>query len=152
MPIKYKVEQAKIGFGKDKKEAYVGKIQLGQTVETEMLVEQVSLRTGMTKAQVKMALENMTESIQHFCMLGNGVRLGKLGIIKPAISTGSHDSADAVSVVKLKYNFIPSTEMKEALRALEVRKSGESYDEDEEEDDDESGTPSGGGGGGQELT
>lgn len=150
MPIKYKVEQAKIGFGKDKKEAYVGKIQLGQTVETEMLVEQVSLRTGMTKAQVKMALENMTESIQHFCMLGNGVRLGKLGIIKPAISTGSHDSADDVSVVKLKYNFIASTEMKEALRALEVRKQGESYDNANEEDEEEGGS-SGDDGGGQEF-
>lgn len=150
MPIKYKVEQAKIGFGKDKKEAFVGKIQLGQTVETEMLVEQVSLRTGMTKAQVKMALENMTESIQHFCMLGNGVRLGKLGIIKPAISTGSHDSADDVSVVKLKYNFIPSTEMKEALRALEVRKQGESYDDADEEDEEEGGSL-GDDGGGQEF-
>lgn len=148
MAIRYKVEQAKIGFGTEKKEAYVGKIQLGMTVETEMLVEQVSLRTGMTKAQVKMALENMTESIQHFCMLGNGVRLGKLGIIKPAISTGSHDNADDVSVVKLKYNFIPSTEMKEALRALEVRKLGESQDEDTE--DEEGGSSSDGGG--QEFT
>lgn len=150
MAIKFKVGQAKIGFGKEKKEAYVGKIQLGETVETEMLVEQVSLRTGMTKAQIKMVLENMTESIQHFCMLGNGVRLGKLGIIKPAISTGSHDHADDVSVVKLKYNFMPSTEMKEALRALEVRKDSDSYDRDDE--DEEGGTPSGGGGGGQDFT
>lgn len=150
MAIRYKVEQAKIGFGTDKKEAYVGKIQLGMTVETDMLVEQVSLRTGMTRAQVKMALDNMTESIQHFCMLGNGVRLGKLGIIKPAISTGSHENADDVSVVKLKYNFIPSVEMKEALRALEVRKWGEDPDEDEE--DDEEGGSSGGDGGGTEFT
>ena len=36
MAIRYKVEQAKIGFGTEKKEAYVGKIQLGMTVETEM--------------------------------------------------------------------------------------------------------------------
>lgn len=149
MAIRYKVEQAKIGFGTEKKEAYVGKIQLGMTVETEMLVEQVSLRTGMTQAQVKMTLDNMTESILHFCKLGNGVRLGKLGIIKPAISTGSHENADDVSVVKLKYNFIPSSEMKEALRSLEVRKLGDSSDVDEEE---EEGGSSGSDGGGQEFT
>lgn len=152
MAVKYVISKQKIGFGKEKTEAYVGKIQLGETVETEMLVEQVSLRTGMTKAQIKMVLENMTESIQHFCMLGNGVRLGKLGIIKPAISTGSHDNADDVSVVKLKYNFMPSTEMKEALRALEVRKDSDSYDRDDDEDDEGSTPSGGGGGGGQEFT
>lgn len=96
-----------------------------------------------------MTLDNMTESILHFCKLGNGVRLGKLGIIKPAISTGSHENADDVSVVKLKYNFIPSSEMKEALRSLEVRKLGDSSDVDEEEE--ESGS-SGSDGGGQEFT
>lgn len=40
MAIKYKVEQAKVGFGKDKSEAYVGRIQLGDTVSTEKLEEQ----------------------------------------------------------------------------------------------------------------
>lgn len=45
MAVKYKTEKMKIGFGKDKKEAYVGRIQLGDTIDTEKLEEQVAIRT-----------------------------------------------------------------------------------------------------------
>lgn len=142
MAIKYSVETMKVGFGTDKKEAYVGRVQLGETVETDMLVEQVSLRTGMTQAQIKMLLENLTDSIKHFCLLGNGVRIGKLGIIKPAIKTKSAEAADEVEVMKLKFRFIPSSEMHDVLDELTVRKIGESVDEgvvDEGDDEEEEG-------------
>lgn len=150
MAVKYSIEQFKIGFGTDKKEAYVGRIQLGDTVETDMLVEQVSLRTGMTQAQIKMVLENLTDSILHFSKLGNGVRLGKLGIIKPGLSSKSSDTADGVQIVKLRYNFLPSVEMKAALDELEVRKLGETTDEgvvDEDEEEAGGSTDSGSGDG-----
>lgn len=137
MAVKYSIEQFKVGFGTDKKEAYIGRIQLGDTVDTDMLVEQVSLRTGMTEAQIKMVLENLTKSILHFSKLGNGVRLGKLGIIKPAITTKSSDTADGVEIVKLRYNFIPSSEMKAALDELEVRKLGDTSDEEVADDSEE---------------
>lgn len=137
MSIRYNIEKTKIGFGTEKTEAYVGKIQLGETVDTDMLVEQVSLRTGMTQAQIRMVLDNLTDSILHFCKLGNGVRLGKLGIIKPAISSRSAETADEVEVVKLRYRFLPSVDMKDALDELELRKSGDAdegvVDEDEED-------------------
>lgn len=160
MAVKYVISKQKVGFGKEKTEAYVGRVQLGETVETGMLVEQISLRTGMNEAQAKMLLENITDSIMHFCKLGNGVRLGKLGILKPAIKSKSAEDASDVEVVKLRYRFLPSVAMKNALRALEVRKQGDDIDEgvvDEDDDDDddegEGGTPSGGsGGGGQELS
>ena len=50
MSVRYQISKQKIGFGTDKKEAYVGRVQLGETVETDMLVEQISLRTGMNEA------------------------------------------------------------------------------------------------------
>lgn len=143
MAVKYSVETMKVGFGTDKKEAFVGRVQLGETIETDMLVEQISLRTGMTQAMVKLVLENMTDSIQHFCKIGNGVRLGKLGIIKPGVKTKSAEAEDDVQIVKLKYNFLPSVEMKEALRELEVRKLGDTTDEgvvDEDDEQEEGGT------------
>ena len=151
MAVKYAVEKFKIGFGKEKKEAYVGRIQLGETVDTDMIVEQIHLRTGMSKAQIKMVLENMTESIQHFAKMGNGVRLGGFGIVKPAINSRSADNADDVKIVNLRYRFLPSVEMKEALRALEIRKQGDSSGEDyDDEDEDDGGGDNGGGG--QEFT
>lgn len=147
MAVRYSVEKLKIGFGSDKKEAYAGRVQLGETVDSDMLVEQVSLRTGMTSAQVKMALENLTDSIIHFCKMGNGVRVGKLGIIKPGVKTKSADAEGDVQVVNLHYNFLPSVEMKEALHELEVRKLGDYTDSDVVDDDDEEED-----GGGQDFT
>lgn len=144
MAVKYSIETMKVGFGTEKKEAYVGRVQLGDTIDTDMLVEQISLRTGMNEAQAKMLLENITDSIMHFCKLGNGVRLGKLGIIKPRIKTRSSETEDGVQIVKLKYSFLPSVEMKEALRALEVRKLGDTVDDEDDEDDEESGGSSSG--------
>lgn len=154
MAVKYSIETMKVGFGTDKKDAYVGRVQLGDTIDTDMLVEQISLRTGMAEAQIKMVLENMTKSIQHFCKIGNGVRLGKLGIIKPKIQTRSAETEEDVQVVKLKYSFLPSTEMKEALRELEVRKLGESSENEEDEDDEEvdSSGGSSSGDGGETMT
>lgn len=150
MAVRYSVEKFKVGFGTEKKEAYVGRIQLGETVDTDMLVEQVSLRTGMNVAQVKMLLDNMTDSILHFCKLGSGVHLGNLGIIKPAINSKSAESADDVEVVKLRYRFLPSVAMKNALRELEVRKQGDLTEDDVvDEDEEEAG---GSDGGGQEFT
>lgn len=143
MAIKYSLETMKVGFGTEKKEAYVGRVQLGETIETDMLVEQISLRTGMTQAMIKLVLENMTDSIQHFCKIGNGVRLGKLGIIKPGVKTKSAEAEGDVQIVKLKYNFLPSVEMKEALRELELRKLGDTTDEgvvDEDDEPEEGGT------------
>lgn len=146
MAVKVKIAPMKVGFGETKKEAYVGRVQLGETVDTEMLVEQIHLRTGMAEAQIKMALENMTESIAHFFKMGNGVRLGELGIIKPTIKTRSAETEDEVQIVKLKYLYTPSVKMKKALEELELRKLDE-YEEDAEDDDDEpeNGSDDGGG-------
>ena len=149
MAVRYHIGTMKVGFGDTKKEAYVGRVKLGDTIDTDMLVEQIHLRTGMTKAQIKMVLENMTESIQHFCKLGNGVRLGKLGIIKPSIKSRTAETEDDVKVLKLKYSFLPSVEMKDALRELELRKLDESQSsaEEDEDDNEETGGESSGEGG-----
>lgn len=35
MAVKYSIETMKVGFGTEKKEAYVGRVQLGDTVDDE---------------------------------------------------------------------------------------------------------------------
>ena len=155
MAVRYSIEKQKIGFGKEKKEAFVGRTQLGETIDTDMLVEQISLRTGMNEAQAKMLLENITDSILHFCKLGNGVRLGKLGILKPSIKSKSADDASEVEILKLRYRFLPSVAMKEALDQVDIRKLDDNSDDDvvdEGDDDDDEGTGGNTGGGGQEFT
>lgn len=156
MAVRCVIAKQKIGFGKEKKEAFVGRAQLGETIDTDMLVEQISLRTGMNEAQAKMLLENITDSILHFCKLGNGVRLGKLGILKPSIKSKSADDANDVEILKLRYRFLPSVAMKEALDQVDVRRFDDNLDDDVvDEGDDDDDDETGGGtssGGGQELT
>lgn len=158
MAIKIKFSSMKVGFGDEKREAFVGKVQLGDTVDTDMLVEQIHLRTGMPEAQIRMLLDNMTDSIAHFFKMGNGVRVGKLGIIKPTISSKSAADADDVKIEKLRFRYLPSTDMKNVLDDLELRRLGdpEGDDADDDDDDDEGGSGNSGGGtsggGGEELT
>ena len=149
----------KIGFGKEKKEAYVGRIQLGDTVDTDKLEEQVAVRTLLPQSVVHHVLSNIVKSVLHFVEDGRGVRLGNIGILKPAISTRSAEDDGDVEVTKVRMRYIQSTDMRKAVEQFVVRKIGEgALDETEADDEDEEetggGTDSGentGGGGGQEL-
>lgn len=145
MSVKYNVQPMKVGFGKDKVDAYVARAQLGETVDTEQLVEQVALRTQQQKAAVRIVLDNLVESIYHFCELGNGVRIGELGIIKPSLETRSAANAKDVEILKPRYKFLPSPKMKLALKQLSIRRVGDSAadastDEGTEAANDESGS------------
>lgn len=59
MAIKYSVEQMKVGFGKDKSEAFVGRVRFGDTISTEKLEEQVGLRTMLPQTVVHTVFANL---------------------------------------------------------------------------------------------
>ena len=152
MAVKYKTEKMKIGFGKDKKEAYVGRIQLGDTIDTEKLEEQVAVRTLLPQSVVHHVLSNIVKSVFHFVEDGRGVRLGNIGILKPAITTRSAEDDGDVEVTKVRMRYIQSTEMREAVERLAIRKIGDSSAVEGDEEDDDEGTGGSTGGGGQEFT
>lgn len=138
MAVKYSVEKVKIGFGTQKTEAYAGRIQLGDTISTEKLEEQVSLRTMLPQSVVHTVLGNIVESVIHFVEEGQGVRLGELGILRPAINTKSASDDDDVQVTKVRVRYVQSKKMRQAAENLSIRKIGDAMADDEEE------TPSGG--------
>lgn len=138
MAVKYSVEKVKIGFGTQKTEAYAGRIQLGDTISTEKLEEQVSLRTMLPQSVVHTVLGNIVESVIHFVEEGQGVRLGELGIFRPAINTKSASDDDDVQVTKVRVRYVQSKKMRQAAENLSIRKIGDAVADDEEE------TPSGG--------
>lgn len=137
MPVKYSVEKVKIGFGTQKTEAYAGRIQLGDTISTEKLEEQVSLRTMLPQSVVHTVFGNIVESVIHFVEEGQGVRLGELGILKPAINTKSAADDDDVAVTKVRLRYLQSKKMRKAVESLSVRKvdmiASSSADEEETE-------------------
>ena len=138
MAVKYSVEKVKIGFGTQKTEAYAGRIQLGDTISTEKLEEQVSLRTMLPQSVVHTVLGNIVESVIHFVEEGQGVRLGELGILRPAINTKSASDDDDVQVTKVRVRYVQSKKMRQAAENLSIRKIGDAVVDDEGE------TPSGG--------
>lgn len=143
MPVKYTVEQMKVGFGTQKSEAYVGRIQLGDTISTEKLEEQVSLRTMLPESVVHTVFGNIVDSIIHFVEEGHGVRLGELGILKPGISTKSATEDGEVELRGIRLRYLQSKKMRQAVKNLSVRKVGDSLAADD--DTDEEDTTGGGG-------
>lgn len=158
MPVKYKIKKTKIGFGKEKSEAYVGQIQLGDTIKTEKLEEQVALRTMLPQSVVHTVFHNIVASVCHFVEEGNGVRLGELGILRPSINTKSAEEGGDVEVEKIRVRYLPSVKMRKAVETFAIKRIGEGGvvegETEEEEDDEPTGGNSGGntGGGGQELS
>ena len=138
MAVKYSVEPMKVGFGSQKTDAYVGRIQLGDTISTEKLEEQVALRTMLPQSVVHTVLGNIVDSVVHFVEEGQGVRLGELGILKPAISTKSAADDDEVTVKGVRLRYLQSKKMRQAVKNLSIRKIGDAVVDDEGE------TPSGG--------
>lgn len=151
MPVKYSVEKVKIGFGTQKTEAYAGRIQLGDTISTEKLEEQVSLRTMLPQSVVHTVFGNIVESVIHFVEEGQGVRLGELGILKPAINTKSAADDDDVAVTKLRLRYLQSKKMRQAVANLSVRKVVDAVADDDDDDDDTAPGGAGTGDGGQDF-
>lgn len=133
MAIKYSIEPMRVGLGKDKRDAYVGRIQLGDNISTEKLEEQVALRTMLPANVVHTVFSNLIDSVIHFIEEGHGVRLGELGILKPGISTQSSATDDGVKVTHTRIRYIQSKKMRHAVQNLSIRKLSEDDDEDDEE-------------------
>ena len=145
MSVKYNIRKTKIGFGKDKSEAYVGRIQLGETISAEKLEEQVALRTLLPQSVIHTVFGNIVASICHFVEEGNGVRLGELGIIRPSINTKSASEGGDVEVEKVRVRYLPSVKMRRAIETFVVKRIGE-HDADVDEEDEVPGGNTGGGG------
>ena len=133
MAVKYSVEPMKVGFGSQKTDAYVGRIQLGDTISTEKLEEQVALRTMLPQSVVHTVLGNIVDSVVHFVEEGQGVRLGELGILKPAISTKSATDDEEVTVKGVRLRYLQSKKMRQAVKNLSIRKIGDAVVDDEGE-------------------
>lgn len=133
MAVKYSVEPMKVGFGSQKTDAYVGRIQLGDTISTEKLEEQVALRTMLPQSVVHTVLGNIVDSVVHFVEEGQGVRLGELGILKPAISTKSASDDEEVTVKGVRLRYLQSKKMRQAVKNLSIRKIGDAVVDDEDE-------------------
>lgn len=90
MGLNYKVVKKSFGFDKDT-ERYVASAVRGGTVGFEKVIDQISLRSGISKATCRAVVETMVESACTWMLEGHGVSLGNMGYLKPSITCKSSE-------------------------------------------------------------
>jgi len=65
---------------------YCPRINLRPTIQLPALVRYISSRTGLSEGEVRVVLEELSDSIKFFNLQGQGVKLVKLGTYLPKVT------------------------------------------------------------------
>lgn len=106
--LNYKVVKKTFGFDKDGTEKYVAEAVRGGTVSFEKVIEQISLRSGISKATCRAVVETMVESACTWMLEGHGVSLGNMGYLKPAITCKSSEVSGEEKIIRKRVLFQPA--------------------------------------------
>jgi predicted histone-like DNA-binding protein len=115
MAVEAKVRKQTLKFGGEEREMYIVSADRGSVIDTDKIADTIEQNTGVRKAQVKMVLESLVENIMTWAEEGHGVRLGTLGTLLPSVKSNSSESADDVSVAKVRLTFRGSKALRERL-------------------------------------
>lgn len=144
MGLNYKVVKKSFGFDKDT-ERYVASAVRGGTVSFKKVIEQISLRSGISKATCRAVVETMVESACTWMLEGHGVSLGNMGYLKPAITCKSSEVSGGEKIVRKRVLFQPSKEFKAQIEQISLTRISEVEDSEETQ---QPGEEEGGQGGG----
>lgn len=136
MSLTIKTTTAKVGFGREKSEKEVIRAMRGATVDSEQLIQQVALRTGLTQGVCRAVIDSLWEAAGTYVLEGHGVRLGDFGILKPALVTRAATDEKKAKVIRKKLLFLPSQHAKamvEKMKLLHVSDM-EDVEQDSEQD------------------
>ena len=148
--LSYKVEKRTFGFDDDKTERYVATAVRASTVSFEKMVEQVSLRSGISKASCRAVMETMVEAAGTWLLEGHGVSVGEIGYLKPAITSKSSDVAGGEKIVRKRVLFQPSKAFKKLVDTMPLERISASNSGAEAPDP--TPDPGEGGGGGTDFS
>lgn len=143
MALKAVKQQHMVGFGTDKQEKTVARLQLAQTVNIDELAENINDKTHVPVATAKTVLEYLPEAVAQFVRLGHGVDVG-FGILKPSISTGAYDDPSKVAVRKKRFTFRIKSKLRGILDQLSISIIGDGETVEVDGDDTTGGGTSGG--------
>jgi len=136
MSLHYKKAVAKVGFGEDKTEKYVGRAMRADTMDLEDVAKEISHETTIPKAACETVLRYLPEAITTFIRAGHGVNVG-FGYLSPTISTIADENPDKVKIRKKRFVFRVNKKLKAVLADLSLTLEG---DEDTEVVDDDTTT------------
>lgn len=135
---------------KDAAAKYYPTVVLSQEMTQKQIVEQIADRCTLTGSDIKAVLDALMTVIKRGLANGSPIRLGDLGSFRPSISgKGIEDASKfgAGTVKKARVIYVPSAEIKEAVKQYSFSKAGASTSASGEEG--EEGKPGEGEGGGE---
>lgn len=86
------------------------------------VIEQISLRSGISKATCRAVVETMVESACTWMLEGHGVSLGNMGYLKPAITCKSSEVSGEEKIIRKRVLFQPSKDFKAQIDKMSLNR------------------------------
>ena len=122
MGLSYKIESKHFGFDKTKTNKFVATAVRSKTVSFDRVVEQISIRSGLSKAVCRAVVETMNDAMCTWLLEGHGVSLGELGYLKPAITCKSAQVEGDERITRKRVLFQPSKDLKLKIESMTLDK------------------------------
>ena len=138
MGLGFKIESKHFGFDKSKTNKFVATAVRNKTVSFEKIVEQIAIRSGLSRAVCRAVVETMQDAMCTWLLEGHGVSLGELGYLKPAITCKSSLVEGEERITRKRVLFQPSKTFKHKIEEMTLDKmsaSGAVIEEDTETGD-----------------
>lgn len=132
--LSYKVKKRSFGFDTDKTEKYVATAVRSSTVSFDKMIEQVSLRSGISKASCRAVMEKMVEAAGTWLLEGHGVSVGDIGYLKPAITSKNSEVPGGEKNLRKRVLFQPSKSFKHLIDTMPLERIGPATDSEETPD------------------
>lgn len=143
------VSKMRVGFGQEKKQMYVTRVDRGTIYELEDIAHQVALESGINRHQFKAAIGAMVDAMIVFLKAGNGVSLQDFATFLPEVRSDSSEDPDQVGVKRVRITMRPHKKLSEALESINYQIDNQyttkSPDDTNPDDDNDTTTPDTGG-------
>lgn len=119
MAIQYRLTKMKDNISKDPKKGFYAQVVTKGTVDTHDLCKEIANRCSLTVADMKAAIEALTQAVEKNLLDGYNVNIGELGIFSLSAESKTVDDPDQIhgqSVKAKNVNFRPSLRLKETMK------------------------------------
>jgi len=119
MAIQYRLTRMKDNISRDPKTGFYAQVVTRGTVDTQELCRDIANRCSLTVADMKAAIEALTQTVEKRLLDGYNVNIGDLGIFSVSAESKTVEEPDKIhgQSVKVKnVNFRPSVRLKETMK------------------------------------
>lgn len=120
-PVKYMVQ----GPGTSERgEGFCASPMRYSTIDVKELAEHIAADSRVERSKVSVITDSLIKQVQEMVLNGHSIRIPHLGILKPGLKSKVYDKMKAVTGAEMsaKLMFIPSTEIKNDLKSIRIKK------------------------------